>query len=688
MASPYLCLRWWLTFAALLLGVGCGSGTPPTPNPPGKDVPDAALSKVEVNRTANVTADGKDSVTITVTVVKADGKALADRTVTLAVAGEGNTLSPSTGKTDAQGVMTASLVSTVAGSKQVTASVDAEGGAVVLGTRPTVDFVAVPATKLAFTTTSIQGTAGAPLSPVLEVVLQDAGGNKVAGSTGAVTLALASGPASAQLEGTLTVNAVDGVARFSAVILKQAGTGYSLRATSGTLTAATSPTFEVVHAAPSLLELTGLPASLTADSTASVQVTLKDAFANMATHYQGTLHFSSTDASAVLPGDFIFTAADAGQKSFTGLALRTAGSQRVTVADTVNAALTASANVQVVAGALSKLVFTQQPGNHSVRAPLGTVQVALADAYGNLTALTAPSITVALNPASAGLSGTTTVAPVGGVASFTDLSIAQEGTGFQLVASASSLADVTSLPFTIVDNLAPAAAVIAATPASHTSVTIKWTAVGDDGNLGTATSYDLRYAATPITNAAEFAAATSFPISAPQPAGSGGDGHRHGPEPEQRGLFRAQGHRRGGQLQPLEQPQCGRRSVRGRDVHAAGQHLHRRRPVGRELHLRLRGLGRGGRVPGHSVGAGDVPVVRDVQRRGLRACDGRQPGRRRHHQRVQRPGLGVHRAAQHHGGRHRRARLHLAQRRGPGGGHPRHHRPERHGRHASDGARQ
>jgi hypothetical protein len=106
------------------------------------DVPDAALSKVEVSRTTGVLANGQDAVTITVTVVKSGGAALAGRTVRLTVTGEGNTLTPASGQTNPDGVMTATLVSTSAGTKQVTASVDADGGPVELASKPTVEFVA------------------------------------------------------------------------------------------------------------------------------------------------------------------------------------------------------------------------------------------------------------------------------------------------------------------------------------------------------------------------------------------------------------------------------------------------------------------------------------------------------------------------------------------------------------------
>jgi chitodextrinase len=53
-----------------------------------------------------------------------------------------------------------------------------------------------------------------------------------------------------------------------------------------------------------------------------------------------------------------------------------------------------------------------------------------------------------------------------------------------------------------------------------TSVTVTWTAPGDDGDIGTAALYDLRYATAPIDagNFAQAFAVTGEP--APQPAGS------------------------------------------------------------------------------------------------------------------------------------------------------------------------
>ncbi len=55
---------------------------------------------------------------------------------------------------------------------------------------------------------------------------------------------------------------------------------------------------------------------------------------------------------------------------------------------------------------------------------------------------------------------------------------------------------------------------------TNTSISLSWTATGDDGNTGTAAAYDLRRSTSPIVSLADFNAATSVPIPAPQPPGS------------------------------------------------------------------------------------------------------------------------------------------------------------------------
>src|SRR6266513_2389015 len=98
-----------------------------------------------------------------------------------------------------------------------------------------------PAAKLAFAVQPTNTTAGAGIGPA--VAIQDASGNTVTSSTSAVTVTLGTNPAGGTLSGTTTVNAVNGVASLGGLAIDKAGTGYTLVASSGALTSATSATF-------------------------------------------------------------------------------------------------------------------------------------------------------------------------------------------------------------------------------------------------------------------------------------------------------------------------------------------------------------------------------------------------------------------------------------------------------------
>lgn len=99
--------------------------------------------------------------------------------------------------------------------------------------------------KLAFSVQPVNTGSGAIIAPAVKVTIQDTNGNPVTSAINTITMAIANNPASGTLSGTLTVAAVGGVATFSNLSLNNAGTGYTLRATSGSLTAATSEGFNV-----------------------------------------------------------------------------------------------------------------------------------------------------------------------------------------------------------------------------------------------------------------------------------------------------------------------------------------------------------------------------------------------------------------------------------------------------------
>lgn len=107
----------------------------------------------------------------------------------------------------------------------------------------------VPA-KLAFTQQVSSSTAGSPFAVV--VAIQDANGGTVGDATSPVTVAFTTGGSSTgtrALGGTLTRNAVAGVATFNDLTIDRAG-GHVLAATSGALTAAQSAVIAINAGAP------------------------------------------------------------------------------------------------------------------------------------------------------------------------------------------------------------------------------------------------------------------------------------------------------------------------------------------------------------------------------------------------------------------------------------------------------
>jgi hypothetical protein len=97
-----------------------------------------------------------------------------------------------------------------------------------------------------------------------------------------------------------------------------------------------------VKPAPARQFIISAPSNVTAGVAFSLTVTVKDAYGNVVTGYTGTIHFTSTDATAMVPKDYTFTAADKGVHTFSGLVLRKTGTQKITTTDTLNSSLTGS----------------------------------------------------------------------------------------------------------------------------------------------------------------------------------------------------------------------------------------------------------------------------------------------------------------------------------------------------------
>ncbi|HYG73552.1 MAG TPA: YDG domain-containing protein, partial [Planctomycetota bacterium] len=113
--------------------------------------------------------------------------------------------------------------------------------------------------KLVFSTQPSNADPNVVIAPAVSVTVQDASGNTVSSSNASITLALASGTGT--LSGTLTVNAVNGVATFSNLKIDTVGS-YTLSASATGLTGATSAAFSIVDTTPPVAT-----SALTADTT-------------------------------------------------------------------------------------------------------------------------------------------------------------------------------------------------------------------------------------------------------------------------------------------------------------------------------------------------------------------------------------------------------------------------------------
>ena len=117
-------------------------------------------------------------------------------------------------------------------------------------------------------------------------------------------------------------------------------------------------------------------------------------------------------------------------------------------------------------GSATKLVMTTQPTNAAAGASITpAVVVQVQDAGGNLVTTASNSVTMALttNPGGSTLSGTTPVNAVGGVATFSDLSLNKVSSGYRITASATGLASAQSNTFNITAG-APAQLVFTTSP--------------------------------------------------------------------------------------------------------------------------------------------------------------------------------------------------------------------------------
>lgn len=146
--------------------------------------------------------------------------------------------------------------------------------------------------KLVYETELVDTIAGIalPTQPVVKIV--DAKGNIVTTSTAPVTIAVTNNRA--ELHGTTTIDAVNGVATFTDLVLALAGTNYSLTAVGPGLTSALSNSFDVSPNEGLFLDFIVEPVAAGLGSRFSVRVAVRDVFGNIATDSTAEVTLSIT----------------------------------------------------------------------------------------------------------------------------------------------------------------------------------------------------------------------------------------------------------------------------------------------------------------------------------------------------------------------------------------------------------
>jgi len=194
------------------------------------------------------------------------------------------------------------------------------------------------ANRLAFDTQPVNSLAGASIPVTVRIT--DTYGNTVTPSNAAITLEIQNNPSmggAGVLSGTMTVDAVAGVATFSDISINKTGAGYTLKASAATpiVTTPVTSAFNITPAAIDHFTVVGITDPVIAGITTTPVVTAYDQYDNIKTNYTGTIVFSSAEphnAEEIFPSNYTFLVSDNGTKTFTnGVTLKTTGERSVTV---------------------------------------------------------------------------------------------------------------------------------------------------------------------------------------------------------------------------------------------------------------------------------------------------------------------------------------------------------------------
>ncbi len=244
--------------------------------------------------------------------------------------------------------------------------------------------------KLAFDGPVPVSNPGKPITPDVKLVVLDSAGNVVENSTDNIMVTLESNAAGATASApTLSATAAAGRATLAGLAISGVGTGFVLRATSGTLEAATSAPFAVVDAgAPCKLAFTSQPQKTTAGAAIAPALTVAVQSCDGTVVATATPEITLEVGAGAPEGSRLEgstgTPAAAGTASFSDLQIKRAFDGYTLVARASGLTPAQSAPFSVVAGAAAKLIVLNQPENAVAGENLkGQVRVMIADVHNN-----------------------------------------------------------------------------------------------------------------------------------------------------------------------------------------------------------------------------------------------------------------------------------------------------------------
>jgi hypothetical protein len=280
----------------------------------------------------NATAGVAVKPAITVDVENLSGKIITTdaSTVTLSVVSvaTGQTVGSIFTATAKKGVATFSTVTiNTAGTFTVTAT---DNGATM--TSHSFTIAPAAAAQLVFASHQSSMAAGTGMSPAISVTVEDKFGNLVT-SGPSVKLSVTSVPTGGALTGTTTVKAnSSGVATFSGVSMTKAGV-YTLKATTGSVSATATGGITVSVGAPATLKITKQPTTGAhgVALTTALTVTVTDQYGNLISGSQVTLLLFS--GPGVLSGTLMAITNSSGIATFSDVVLTEAGTDVLLVSD-------------------------------------------------------------------------------------------------------------------------------------------------------------------------------------------------------------------------------------------------------------------------------------------------------------------------------------------------------------------